>query len=100
MPRFTLIKHPENDFDSEVTVTFDTDSLGVAREHFTDFVKASGFEVPLETDPSPIRIDRTDFLAKEDDWLWDDAFYAKFRNDGVEGSEGTDNIIKFPTSEK
>ena len=95
MPKFTLIKHPDNDFDCEVTVTFDTDALGVAREHFEDFLKASGFEIPLEED-SPTLID--DWLEKAEDMMWDDAFDTKFRNDGPVGSYGSD-VIRFPISD-
>ena len=50
MPKFTLVKHPDNQFDAEVTVTFESDMLGVARGHFDDFLKASGFELPLEVE--------------------------------------------------
>jgi len=92
MPKFTLIKHPDNGFDCEVTVTFDTDMLGVAREHFEDFLKASGFEIPLEED-SPTLLD--DWLEKAEDMMWDDAFDNKFRNDGPVGSSGSD-VIRFP----
>lgn len=95
MPRFTLIKHPDNGFDCEVTVTFNADMLGVAREHFEDFLKASGFEIPLEED-SPTLID--DWLEKAEDMMWDDAFNNKFRNDGPVGSSGSD-VINFPISD-
>lgn len=95
MSQFTLIKHPDNGFDCEVTVTFNTDMLGVAREHFEDFLKASGFEIPLEED-SPTLID--DWLEKAEDMMWDDGFNNKFRNDGPVGSAGAD-IINFPVSD-
>ena len=93
MPKFTLIKHPQNDFDSEVTVTFDTDLLGTAQGHFDDFLKASGFELPLETED---KMTPDEFLQRSEDWAWSDAFASKFRNDGVDGSAGSD-VIKFPS---
>ena len=94
MPKFTLIKQPDNDFDCEVTVTFDTDMLGVAREHFDDFLKASGFEIPLETESE--KPDIEDWLERAEDAMWDDAIDSKFRNDGPPGSSGSD-VIKFPS---
>ena len=82
MPRFTLIKHADNDFDAEVTVTFNAELIGVAQQHFEDFLKASGFEIPLEAE-----ID--DFLAREEDWMWNDAIESKFHKA---------DIISFPSS--
>ena len=101
MPQFTLIKHPDNTHDAEVTVTFNSDLLDVAKAHFHDFLKASGFEIPLEVMGEPTlekRISVDDFLAKEEDWLWNDAIDSKFRNDGPVGSAGAD-VIKFPISD-
>ena len=98
MPNFKLIKEPENTHDSEVVFTFDTDIVGVAQAHFNDFLKASGFELPLEETDEPIRLSKEDFLAREEDWMWDDAFDFKFRNDGLKGSLGAD-IIQFPVSD-
>ena len=94
MPKFTLIKQPENGFDCEVTVTFDTEMLGVAREHFDDFLKASGFEIPLETESKKSDLD--DWLEKAEDAMWDEAIELKFREDGPVGSAGTD-VINFPS---
>ena len=93
MPKFTLIKHPENQFDAEVTVTFEAELLGNAQTHFDDFLKASGFEVPLEeSTPTEepdfeFRLNTSDRLAAEADWMWNDAFANKFGGD----------IIQFPT---
>ena len=93
MPKFTLIKHAETSFDSEVTVTFNTDLLEGAKGHFDDFLRASGFEIPLEVaDPtdelnSQFRLEVSDRLAAESDWMWNDAFAAKFGGD----------VISFPT---
>lgn len=94
MPKFTLIKYPDNGFDCEVTVTFDTDMLGVAREHFDDFLKASGFEIPMETEPEKFTVES--WLERAEDAMWDEAFDFKMKDDGPVGSAGTD-VIKFPT---
>ena len=95
MPKFTLIKHAETSFDSEVTVTFNTDLLEGAKGHFDDFLKASGFEIPLEAEKPAeepdfeFRLQTSDRLAAEADWMWNDAFANKFGGD----------IIQFPTSD-
>ena len=97
MPKFTLIKQPDNDFDCEVTVTFDTDMLGVAREHFDDFLKASGFEIPLEELSTPVSKSKIDYdLERAEDAMWDEAIDFKFRDDGPVGSAGSD-VIKLPS---
>jgi hypothetical protein len=97
MPKFTLIKHPDNQFDAEVTVTFESDMLGVARGHFDDFLQASGFEVPLEAEATEepdfeFRLTQSDRLVTEQDWAWNDAFAAKF-------SSHSADIITFPTKD-
>ena len=96
MPRFTLTKHPDNQFDAQVTVTFESDMLGVARGHFDDFLKASGFELPLEPEPTEepdfeFRLTQSDRLAAESDWEWNDAFVSKF------GKKA--DVIDFPTND-
>lgn len=98
MPKFTLIKHPEHTFDSEVTVTFEGEVLDVVQAHVNDFLKASGFEIPdPEVNNDPFRLNNEDFVAKTEDWMWDDAFHSKFMmNDGPVGSAGND-VIQFPT---
>ena len=78
MPKFTLIKHAETSFDSEVTVTFNTDLLNCAKGHFDDFLRASGFEIPLEEDGFERRLTVEDPLTTYHDFDWDDAFRAKF----------------------
>jgi hypothetical protein len=78
MPKFTLIKHADTSFDSEVTVTFNTDLLEGAKCHFEDFLKASGFEIPLEEDGFERRLTSSDPLTSYHDYDWDDAFRAKF----------------------
>lgn len=94
MPKFTLIKHPEHETDAKVKVTFSTEFYPNCREFFDDFMKASGFEVP---DPEA---NTDDFISpiNNDDWLWNDAFDSKFRNDGPTGGEGAD-VIQFPISD-
>lgn len=94
MPKFTLIKQPDHEFDAEVTVTFHTEMLGVAREHFDDFLKASGFEIPLETETEPSDIEL--WLEKAEDDMWDDAFESKFPLDSSVNPTGSDKI-QFPS---
>ena len=90
MPKFTLIKHADTSFDSEVTVTFNTDLLEGAKGHFEDFLKASGFEIPLEENDFERRLTLRDRIADASDYDWNDAFRSKF------GSSA--DIITFPTS--
>jgi len=101
MPRFTLIKHPDHENDSEVTVSFSSELLPHCQEVYEDFLKAAGFEIPI--DEPKLDLDKIvlsdDYIASEDDWMWTDAFESKFRNDGPVGSEGTDNVINFPISD-
>ena len=96
MPKFTLIKHAETSFDCEVTVTFEAELLGNAQSHFDDFLKASGFEIPLEeSTPTEepdfeFRLNTSDRLAAESDWMWNDAFISKF---------GGGDVIQFPSKD-
>ena len=99
MPKFTLTKHGDNSFDSDVTMEFYTETLDLARAHYDDFLKASGFELPIEG-----KEDEHDYVIPDpEDWLWDDAFASKFKDfvrmDGPVGSDGAD-IIQFPTSDQ
>lgn len=99
MPKFTLIKHRDTENDAEVSVTFTTDELGLAKDHFDDFLKASGFELPLEETES-------DYVIRSvSDWDWDDKPEAKnmdiaFRDFMTEHSDFnnpySDDVIKFP----
>jgi hypothetical protein len=66
MPKFTLIKHRETENDAEVSVTFSTDELGLAKDHFNDFLKASGFELPLDDTMSGY------VIRSMEEWEWDD----------------------------
>ena len=95
MPNFTLIKHPDNEQDAEVTVSFQTDMLIVAQEHVEDFLKASGFELPLE-DETPCG---STPIWSGDDWEWDDALESKFGNNQTTYDPVTAKIFKFPVSD-
>ena len=76
MPKFTLIKHPDCEGDAKIEIEFTTDLLSLANDHYRDFLKASGFELPIEDDKLDEEID---FFTKEEDWMWDDAFDFKFK---------------------
>jgi hypothetical protein len=101
MPRFTLIKHPEGKYDTEVTVAFECEMVDVAKAHYDDFLQGAGFSLPDEA-PFERKLTPDDFLAKEEDWQWNDAFSAKFnvnaaepvRMDGLVGGAGAD-VIDF-----
>lgn len=88
MPKFTLTKHPDNQFDAEVTVTFEAELLGTARDHYDDFLKAAGFDLPIE-EPE-LDLTHAYNIPDPSDWLWDDAFKQKFA--------GAD-VIDFPTKD-
>ena len=88
MPRFTLIKHPTSKLDSEVTITFDAELLDVARNHYDDFLKAAGFEIPLEEDKFEFKITEDEFVAREEEWLWDDALASKFQTAQTDPMDG------------
>ena len=105
MPKFTLTKHGDNSFDSDVTMEFYTETLDLARAHYDDFLKAAGFELPMED-----KEDEHEYVVSDpEDWLWDDAFASKFQDfvhaaepvkmDGILGNAGAD-IIQFPTPDQ
>ncbi len=48
MPRFTLIKHADSQYDSEIKMEFDAEILDLARAHYEDFLTASGFVPPVD----------------------------------------------------
>ena len=85
MPKFTLIKHREFETDAEVSVTFSTDQLGQAKDHLDDFLKASGFEIPLDDRMSGYTV------RSKSEWEWDDN--GEFKFDSLNLSN---DIIKFP----
>jgi hypothetical protein len=89
MPKFTLIKHSEFEGDAEVSVTFSTDQLGLAKDHFDDFMKASGFELPLDNRMSGY------VIPSPSEWEWDDKGEFKLNKDIAYSAYKAD-IIKFP----
>ena len=106
MPHFKLIKQADSQYDAEVKMEFDAEFIDVARAHFNDFLKASGFEIPVEEEEEEFspRLTNTDWLALEEDHMWDDAFESKFGiqaaqalgTDGILGNAGAD-VISFPS---
>ena len=94
MPKFTLIKHAESDYDSNVTVTFTAEVLDLARAHYEDFLRASGFETTTFDSAEMF----SEWMEKSEDALWDEAFDFKFRNDGPVGANGAD-VLPFPVSD-
>jgi len=89
MPKFTLIKHREFESDAEVSVTFSTDQLGLAKDHFDDFMKASGFELPLDNTMSGYTI------PDPSDWEWDDDGEMKLKN----SAKGLHRFLNLPNSD-
>jgi hypothetical protein len=97
MPKFTLIKHADSDYDSNVTVTFTAEVLDLARAHYEDFLRASGFETELVDSSAEMY---SEWLEKAEDAMWDEAFDFKFKeNDGPVGATGAD-ILPFPVTDK
>ena len=86
MPKFTLIKHREFETDAEVSVTFSTDELGTAKDHFNDFLKASGFELPLDSTMSGY------IIRDPSEWEWDDDGEMKIEN----FAKGLDELLNRP----
>jgi len=43
MPRFTFIKHADDERDSNITVTFREDHLPELRQKIDEFLRGSGF---------------------------------------------------------
>ena len=82
MPRFTLTSQDE-DTGLLVTVTFTSDFLPEVNERFDQFLRASDFDLPYNEDGFERRITQEDFVAKEEDYLWDDAIKSKFSSDNV-----------------
>ena len=89
MPKFTLIKHSEFEGDAEVSVTFSTDQLGLAKDHFDDFMKASGFELPLDNQMSGY------VIPDPSEWEWDDDGEMKIEN----FAKGLDRLLNRPNSD-
>ena len=85
MPKFTLIKHSEFEGDAEVSVTFSTDQLGLAKDHFDDFMKASGFELPLDNKMSGY------VIPDASEWEWDDDGEMKIEH----FAKGLDRLLNY-----
>jgi hypothetical protein len=89
-----------------VSHSFEAEVLPEIQKRFNDFVEGSGFVLPEEEDSFESRITANDFLAKEEDYMWDDALASKFgtfslnspylSNDELYGDASAD-IISFPT---
>ena len=80
MPRFTFTSEDEG---VTISHSFETDYLAEALSQADRFFESSGFVLPEEeeeeVDDGP-RLTQEDFLAKEEDYLWDDAISSKFGN--------------------
>jgi len=104
MAKFILTKLPdENCSGAEVTYTFESEHLPHAQGHIRTFLEASGFVFSEdEEDSIQFRITSDDFLAAEEDYMWDEALVSKFGditthaaysvNDGILGGTGADVI--------
>jgi hypothetical protein len=96
-----------------VTHSFEALLLSEIQERFNSFIEGSGFVLPDEEDTFEFRVTNEDFVAKEEDWLWDEAdtfinketdvywneaFAAKFgtfeANDVINSTGGAD-VISF-----
>ena len=84
MPTFSFTKtHDYRDGvgDPTVTMTFTTDSIETLRENFEDFLNGAGFVSKPEEDNIvnfERRVTKDDYVAKEEDFMWNDAFKSKF----------------------
>ena len=106
MAKFILTKVPdENCRGAEVTYTFESEHLPHAQGHIRTFLEASGFVFPedeQDSDDFEFRVTSDDFLASEEDYMWDEALVSKFGefaanaaqpvNDGILGGGGADVI--------
>ena len=66
-----------------VSHSFEAEVLPEIQKRFNDFIEGSGFVLPEEEEPFERRLTQEDFLAKEEDYLWDDALASKFGKDNV-----------------
>ena len=94
-----------------VSHSFEAEVLPEIQKRFNDFVEGSGFVLPEEEDTFERRITTDDFVSKNDDWMWDDAFASKFGDFAlnstylpggdsvIPGGQGAD-IIKFPSKDE
>lgn len=100
MTKFTLIKHADSDYDAEVTMTFSAEMRDLVMAHFNNFLLASGFELPMEEEiPFEFKLTSEDYLAREEDYKWDEALDFKFSGAGLVGGL-SDDVIQFPSTNK
>ena len=100
MQKFTLRSEADNGVVIEYS--FESEYLPGVQEQVNKFLEASGFVLPEEeADEFEFRVSTDDYVARSEDYLWDDAFESKFGAaalgyDGIVGASGAD-IISFPT---
>ena len=94
-----------------VSHSFEAEVLPEIQKRFNDFVEGSGFVLPEEEDSFEFRVTADDFVAKEEDYMWDDALASKFGDFAlnspyipgggtvITGSTGAD-IIKSPSKDE
>ena len=85
MPTFTFTKAHDygNEMgDPSVSMTFTTDNLETLRINFEDFLRGAGFVIEEEEVKFERKLEVVDKVQKEEDWMWNDAFKAKFANHG------------------
>ena len=80
MAKFTFTSEIEG---VTVSHSFEAEVLPEIQKRFNDFVEGSGFVLPEEEDTLQFRITSDDFVAKEEDYMWDDALASKFGSDNV-----------------
>ena len=100
MQKFTLTSEADNGV--VITYTFESEYLPGVQQQVDKFLEASGFVLPEEEDDFEFRVKSDDFLAAEEDYMWDEALVSKFGdvtthaaftiNDGILGSTGADVI--------
>ena len=88
MPHFQFTKSSDLGMtgDTTVSVAVQSDNVQQVREAFEDFLAGAGFVLP-EPDFER-RLTQEDYVAKEEDYMWDDAVNAKFNGNTI-------NLDKF-----
>ena len=87
-----------------VSHSFDAEVLPEIQKRFNDFIEGSGYVLSEDYEAFERRVTTDDFVAKEEDYMWDDALVAKFGNfalnspfinggnDVISGGSGADVI--------
>lgn len=70
MTKFTFMSETDG---VTVSHSFEAEVLPEIQKRFNDFIEGSGFVLPDEEDTFEFRVTNEDFVAKEEDWLWDEA---------------------------